>query len=114
MLKMSSAHRRLFEEGDFMTFFNIDTKIITGFVKTFYVLTSAPATIITAQILLYTNVGKYGLIMSAVVLISLAFQIYICLKMAAYGVSKLGNFQKRIVANIEMFSHLKQLKSLGW
>jgi hypothetical protein len=84
------------------------------FIRSFYVLFSAPATFIAAQILLYTNVGKYGLIMSGVVLTSLALQIFICVKVAIYEVSKLGNFQKRMAANIEMFSKIKQMKSLGW
>jgi hypothetical protein len=97
-----------------MTFFTVDTSIVSGFIKSFYILFSAPATLITAQIFLYIEAGKYGLIMTGVVLISMIFQIFICRKIASLRVSKLGHFQKRIVANIEMFGNLKQLKSLGW
>jgi hypothetical protein len=100
MFKMSSAHRRLFEEGDFMTFLNIDTKIIISFVKSYYVLFSAPTTLITAQVFLFIDSGVYGLIMTGVVIISLVFQIFICIKVASLGVSKLGHYQKRLVANI--------------
>lgn len=114
MVKMSSSDRRLFEEGDFMTFFTIDTRIVTTFIKSFYVLFSAPTTLITAQVFLYIEAGKYGLIMTGVVLLSLIFQVCICWKVAKLGVSKLGHFQHRIASNIEMFSSLKQIKSLGW
>jgi len=82
MFRMSSSHRRLFEEGDFMTFLNVDTKIITNFVKSFYVLFSAPTTLITAQVFLYVEAGKYGLIMTGVVVLSLILQVCICWKVA--------------------------------
>jgi hypothetical protein len=97
-----------------MTFFTIDTSIVSGFIKSFYTLFSAPTILITAQVFLCIEAGIYGLIMTGVVLISLIFQIFICRKIASLRVSKLGHFQKHIVANIEMFSSLKQIKSLGW
>ena len=114
MMKMSASNLRLFEEGDFMAFFTIDTRIITGFLKSFSVLFSAPTTLIIAQVFLFTAAGKYGAIMIAIVVISLAFQIYICWKVAMNVNGKLGHYQNRITSNIEMFSNLKQIKSMGW
>lgn len=114
MMKMSTADRRLFEEGDFMTFFNVDTRIVTTFAKSFYILFSAPTTLITTQVFLFIDTGKYGLIMTGVILASLIFQVCICWRVAKLGVSKLGHFQNRIASNIEFFSNLKQIKSLGW
>lgn len=114
MVKMSSSHRKLFDEGDFMTFFTIDSKIITNFVKVFYVLFSAPTTLILAQIFLFIETGVYGLIMTGVVIVSIVFQIFICRRVAINSIKKFNHFQDRISANIEMFSCLKQIKSLGW
>lgn len=114
MVKMSSSHRKLFDEGDFMTFFTIDSKIITNFIKVFYVLFSAPTTLIMAQIFLFIETGLYGFIMTGVVIVSIIFQVFICKRVAVNSIKKFNHFQDRISANIEMFSCLKQIKSLGW
>ena len=114
LMKMTSSERRLFEEGDFMTICNVDVEIVTNFIKGFSVLFSAPTVLITTQVFLFVEAGKYGFIMLGVVILSLFFQILICWRVAVLGVVKLSYYQKRITFNIEAFSGLKQLKSLGW
>lgn len=83
-----------------MTFFTIDTRIVTTFVKSFYVLFSAPTTLITAQVFLYIEAGTYGLVLTGVLLLSMVLQVCICWKVAKLGVQKLGHFQNRIASNI--------------
>jgi hypothetical protein len=72
MMQMSYSYRRLMEEGDFMALFSIDTKIVVAFIKVFSVLFSAPTTLITSQAFLYAEVGKYGPIMTGVVIFGIS------------------------------------------
>lgn len=97
-----------------MTLFTIDTRLACGFFQTFYILFSGPAIIITAQIFLFIEVGKYGLIMTAIVLASLALQYALCSWTAQLEVNKLSYYQQRIIVNIELLEGIKQLKCLGW
>lgn len=114
MMRMSSAYRRYLEEGDFITFFQIDSKILFNFVKSFYVLSSAPTTLIMAQIFVCIEVGAYGLCLILVILFSLVLQLLIDRHVAKLTLRKLKYYSERLTCNLEMFSSLKQLKSLGW
>lgn len=97
-----------------MTIWSVDAEIVTGFIRGFSVLFSAPTVLITAQVFLSVKSGKYGVIMLAVVLLSFCFQMLICWRVAKLSLLKLSHYQKRVAFNIEAFSGLKQLKSMGW
>lgn len=92
----------------------VDAKIITNFVKNWTFLFSAPTTLITSQVFLYTEVGKYAPFMTGVIIVCLAVQIYIDWLVAKFTITKLNLYQERVTFNIEMLSGYQQLKSLGW
>jgi ABC-type multidrug transport system fused ATPase/permease subunit len=88
LMHMSALSRQHFEEGDFISYFVIDSRNIISFVRTFYVLFSAPTTLIMAQIFIYIEVGLYGLILSIIITVSLVMLLLLSLAIARYTLHK--------------------------
>lgn len=114
MMCLSGTYRRFLKKGEFITHFNVRTKIICNFIKSSGALFSAPTTLIMAIIFVFIQVGAYGAVLPVVIVISLVLQIIIDLKMAKLLLKKFKHYNERLICNLEMLSSYKQLKSLGW
>lgn len=114
MMTLSNSYRRFLKEGDFITHFNVHTKIMTNFLKSSASLFSAPTTLVLAVVFVFIQVGAYGAVLPVVVLLSLLAQIVIYQKVARLVMKKLKHYNDRLICNLEMLSSYKQLKSLGW
>lgn len=93
-------YRRYFEEGDFMTYFIVDTRNLVTFVRNFTVLFSAPTTLILAQIFVFIEVGAYGLILLLLVSVSMVILIILSLKIGKCNLNKFHYLSKRISFNM--------------
>jgi ABC-type bacteriocin/lantibiotic exporter with double-glycine peptidase domain len=78
------------------------------------VLSSAPTTLIMAQIFVCIEVGAYGICLILTILFSLILQLLIDRHVAKLTLRKLKYYSDRLTCNLEMLSSLKQIKSLGW
>lgn len=114
MLNLTAEERVMFQEGDLMTLFIVDTKYACGFLRTFYILFSEPAIIITAQVFLIVQIGAYALIMTAVTIVALIVLFLLSRWTAQIELDKLDYFHRRTVLNIELLQGMKALKQLGW
>lgn len=114
LMSVSKCYRRYLSEGEYMSYLDTDQKVIVDFIRSIPNLSQAITIFILAQILLCLEVGIEGLCLLAVIVISLGVEFIMDRKQARLKLGKLQFYKERIVDNIQMYSELKQIKSLGW
>jgi hypothetical protein len=99
-MHMSIMSRQFLEEGDFVAHFVSDTQNIVNFVREFSVLSSAPTSLIAVQIFIYIEVGKYGIALSIIIIVSLALLLFLSYKVARSGLKKAEQYKNRVTFNL--------------
>jgi len=114
MMRMSALSKQYLEEGDFVTYFMVDSRNIFNFFRAFSVFFYAPTTLIVTQIFLYIDAGGYGAALSAIIVLSLILLIFLSYRIAKLGLRKMENYNQRMTFNLEVMAQLKQVKGMGW
>lgn len=100
MMRLSGTYRKFLREGDFITHFNVHTRIVANFLMSSWMLFSAPTTLILACVFVFTEVGAYGAILPSVVVITLILLVLIDLKVTRLLLSKHKHYNDRLTCNL--------------
>lgn len=100
--------------GDFYSFWFVDVTNITGFIINFPNIISAPTILIFSVIFVCLEVGPYGLLLLAVIVLAIIIELFIDLNMSSIFAHKLSKYDMKLAENMHMYKEFKEMKELGW
>ena len=89
--------------GDFYSFYFVDVQLITSCITTFPNIVAAPTTLILSVIFVCVEVGPYGLLLLAVIVLAIIIELLIDMQMASIAAHKVAKYDLKLVENMHMY-----------
>lgn len=101
--RVSSTYKKYMTLGDFYSFWFVDIANITGFILNFPTIISSPTILILSVIFVCLEVGPYGMLLLAVIVLAIIIELLIDMNMSSVFSHKLSKYDIKLSENMHMY-----------